>query len=362
MLSLMQRVLIASLLIAACGSSHMTDEGPAPDGGPPVDMALPSVDGGDLDADLRTPTSCTVETGERLGEGCFCNGPLAYRDGFLYRQSIGIEVYTADGGDLNLVRTVEERASAQGGLAIAGDHLVSLLDFSEDENLVVYSLGDPASPRRVGGFRLPHDAVIDLAAGGDQLLVASRSVDDASLTWLDLSDPVTPVERWTMPTTGTPLSVALSDHGAFVVEDRGEPGETEQWLVWLNPDGSLNQQQRLVGRRWRRAVTVVGSALFVSGPAERTIERFGLGFELVPAGALDTGDEDHVGGDLLVRGDLAMLSNPVLIADVRAPMRELALAESPIGDMHHIAAPDGPLEWVYGSGGNGVIAARISCE
>ncbi len=359
----MQRVLIASLLLAACGSSHQLDDTPALDGGPAPDLTVPTLDGGSSPDGSVRPTSCTIEAGERLGEPCFCNGPLAYRDGFLYRQSVGIEVYAADGGELTPLGNVEERPSAQGGLIIANGHLVSLLDFAEDdENLLVYSLANPARPSRVGGFRLPHDAVLDLAATETQLVVASRSVDEASITWLDLTTPAEPVERWTVRTTGRPVSLALADAGAFVIEERGEAGETEQWLVWLSPEGSIADEHRLTGRRWNRAVVAHEGELFVSGPTTRTLERFSLGAGLTPEDSLATSDDSAFGGALLVRGEMAMLSNPMLVADLRAPMREVGLAPSPIGDMHHLAAPEGPLEWVYGSGGNGVFAARVSCE
>jgi len=357
----MQRTLIASLLLAACGSSHMVDDAPAPDGGP-VDLALPAPDGGGPDGFVRRPTSCSIDIGERVGEGCFCNGPIAYHDGFLYRQSIGIEVYQAEGGELTPMGVVEERGSAQGGLVIAAGHLVSLLDFAEDgDNLRVYSLADPAAPTLVGGLRLPHESPQAVGASGDQVVVATRSIDETALTWIDLNDPSDPTERWTRSSEGTPSGIAVTERGAFLTEERGASDDRTQWLVWWDVEGRLVDEVELDGRRWNRTLVARGDELFVTGSADRTIERFAVGEGLSPMDALPSGDE-RVGGELLVRGDLVLLSSPLLIADVRAPMRQVGLAESPIGDMHHLAAPDGPLEWFYGSGGNGVVPARVSCE
>ncbi len=361
MLSVMHRTLIASLLLAACGSSFMAEDAPAPDGGP-ADLALPGLDGGRSDAFVARPTSCTVELGEQQGEGCFCNGPIAYANGFLYRQSIGIEVYAADGGELTPMGVVEERGSAQGGLVIAAGHLVSLLDFAEDgDNLRVYSLDDPANPTVVGGLRLPHISPQALGANGDQVVVATSSIDEISLTWIDLSEPTEPTERWTRTVEATPSGIAVTERGAFLTDERVGPTERTQWLSWWDTEGSLVDEVELDGRRWNRTLLARGDELFVSGTGERTIERFVVGEGLTRMDALAS-EDSTVGGEMLIRGDLLLLSNPILIADVRSPIRQLGVVRPPIGDTHHLAAPDGPLEWVYGSGGNGVVAARITCE
>lgn len=359
----MTRPLLFLAFLTACGSSHRADDDLPLDGGPATDMARVDPDGGDIDAFAPRPTSCTVEIGEQQGEGCFCNGPIAYANGFLYRQSIGIEIYAVDRGELTPMGVVEERGSAQGGLVIAAGHLVSLLDFAEDgDNLRVYSLDDPANPSLVGGLRLPHDAPQALGANGDQVVVATSSIDEITLSWIDLSDPTEPSERWTRTAEGTPSSIAVTERGAFLTDERGEPTERTQWLTWWDTEGTLVDEVELDGRRWNRSVVARGDELFVSGTGERLIERFVVGEGLNRMDAL-VGGAESVGGELLIRGDLLVLSNnPILIADVRSPIRRVGVADSPIGDMHHLAAPDGPLEWVYGSGGNGVVPARITCE
>lgn len=145
--------LLVVLLAAACSSSTMPDrdagdgmdagidasfrmDAGARDSGAPDAGALDA--GGDdagMDAALDSGllSGCVVEYFAPQGDGCFCQGPVASFGSYVYRQSLGIEVYDAADPE-NLVRlgSVEERPSASGRLAVLGDLLVSSLDFVEE--------------------------------------------------------------------------------------------------------------------------------------------------------------------------------------------------------------------------------------
>jgi len=350
------------LSLGACGESHTTtpEDGGRLDAGDRVDGGIEDAGPSDLPDAGATPLECELESGDAIGEGCFCRGPLVQHERYLYRQAIGIEVYRIDAPDvLTRVGTVEERPGSEGGLVIADGHLVSLLDF-EDQNLVVYSLADPASPARLGSVALPEAATSRLVATGSEVVVARSTVGSASLVSVDVSDPEAPRIAWTREVEGAVLDIARSPRGIFVLEERSG---REAFLGRRDGSGALLDELSLgVGSHFFRRVATDGDEVLVSGGEGRRLARYSVGAGLSLRDVLDGDPERSGGGSILIRGDLAFVAAPPTLVDLSGELRELVTVASPIGDLGHLDAPGGPLEWLYASGGNGVVPLQVVCD
>ncbi|MFK7999948.1 MAG: hypothetical protein AB8H86_10135 [Polyangiales bacterium] len=358
--------LLAALL--ACSSST-SPTGDAADVG--MDAAVDSasfdagVDSG-VDAGVDAPaedagndagpplSACVIEYFDNQGDGCFCMGPVATFENYVYRQSLGIEVYDAqDPSSLIRLRNVDERPSANGHLAVRGDVLISSLDF-EEQPLRLYSLADPALPTEI--LRFGAVSVRSFAAGESDVVVIEATRERASaLVHYAINDEGA-TETWRVPLPDVPAfpdaSLALVGTDVFLatLEER-DPERTRVRRYDASGAETLNVMRRGYGSLYASD----GELYETNGEARVA--------RLDPA-TLDTEmsfGEARFGETVLVRGDIVLLSGTIALE--RQTFRELSLS---------VVGTDGPRgfdvleagegEVVFGSNGNGLIPFSLRCE
>jgi len=360
------------VLLFACGSSHVS---PSDDAGREPE----TFDAGTTDADATDAPDAGIDAGpsllrrceltqdpplELFGDGCFCRGPLVARGGHLYRQSIGIEVFRIRDGLPVRVGSVDERPSSQGGLAVAGDHLVSVIDHAPE--LRIYSLAEPAAPALVATVPL-EDASTSRLAGTENLVLLARSdFVQSTLQLVDLTDPAAPRVRWSLELEGDATSLALSERGVFALEDRGDPAARVTWLVWRETDGALRDEVRLGVARPSREIALHGADVLVSGSPDSPLllSRFRTAEDgLSLRDSIESGlDFASAGGPILVRGDLALVSRPATVVQLGEELRRLERGGETSLGAAYLVGPPGAFQWVYGSHGNGISAIEVGCE
>ena len=133
---------LSSTLSLGCSSVHGVEDAAVPDADPV--LAPPGA------GSIR----CAFGSAERFGgEPCFCYGDAALGSGYLYRQTVGVEIWDVrDASAPVLAGSIEGDTGTQGGVAVIGDRLISATSFPPGVRL--YGLADPASPtRRTVPFR-----------------------------------------------------------------------------------------------------------------------------------------------------------------------------------------------------------------
>jgi hypothetical protein len=347
---------LSLLLLLACTDSF--EVGPMPDGSDagPFDAALPATDAtttrdsGASRDDAGSLSGCDVTTGPTVGEGCFCRGPVVATDDYVYRQSIGIQVFARDTFD-EPVFVVEERPSAQGGLVRVGDHLVSAVDF-EDPALRVYSLADPARPVLVGGFGEGAGSPIRLAAHGTFVVAAHHHDERVSVALYDLTRPTRPERVFERALDGTALAVAVGPLGVFVIEadvmlDRGR-------LLWLALDGTERASLAIVDPPFEPSLAIRDELVYFTGGSARLTR--------VRARADTLRVVDAVGERIGVGTAIAFVDGLVVLGSLdvyeESSLRPLATTET-FGGYASLAVANGAL---YASSGGGVTEVVLRCE
>jgi len=355
-LPLMRWLSLLPTLLAACTRSFET--GPMPDAGPfATDAAFPTTDARDSEAgdafvplDAGSLSRCTITTGPTVGDGCFCRGPIVATDDYVYRQSIGIQVFARDRLE-SPVFVVDERPSAQGGLVRVGDHLVSAVDF-EDPALRVYSLADPARPVFVGGFGEDTGSPTRLAADGSFVVAAHQRDERVSLVLYDLTRPTRPSRVFERALEGTALAVAVDPTGVFVIEsdvsfDRGH-------LLWLDLDGTERASLAMEDLPFEPSLAIRGDLVYVTGGSARMTRVRARADTLR---VLDTvGEPTGVGTAIVFEAGVIVLGT--LDVYDEASLRPLSTTEG-FGGFSSLAATNGAL---YASSGGGLAELSVRCE
>ncbi len=353
--------LLLALVLTGCFDNHGTtsDAGdPLDDAGAPTDAATDAA----IDAAIATDAGlvrCEPEVaGEMLGEGCFCNGPLAVLGDVLYRRAIGVEVY-----DLAvptapvLVRTVGERPSSAGTLLVdrARRLLYSVSDV--DPGARIYDLSAPLDPVLAGELTLS-GYVIEGALDDRTLVMAATDGEASVLHVVDTTDPASPLLARTLPLAARPSHLAFQAGVAAVVLDGGTSSE----LIMIDVEsGETLASMPLEGGGFGRAVALDGELLYLTG-GDRTLTVLRrAGSELRVIGAL--GGVTTYGRGISLAGTLALLGGDRLrvvdLADPTAP-RLLGEATAPLGDVNQTAWRDPTLAYV--SNGNGFVPVALHCD
>lgn len=304
-----------------------------------------------VDAGRTTPRStCTLEAGASFLEGCFCRSPLVARGDYVYVQAQALHVLSRE--DLTEVNRVDERPSAQGGLALVGEnHLVSAVDF-EEPPLRVYALDDPTEPRFVVGFGSDtHGAITTF---GDDLLVTRLQGETATLVLYDLSRPSVPRERFAVPLEGNPLTIALSETRVFVIETFGLPRDRSTLRV-LDRDGVERGRLDLETAPFDAAALWRAPDLYLSGFGAAVTR---IGFEGDdPYVAATTGASEGLGGALAFVDDLVVGGYPFGVFEAPS-LRPLEVAVDRGSAQNLVVAG----ETLYASSGGNVTELRLACE
>lgn len=353
MLSAMERLLISLVLVSlvACSSSHALEG----DGGLPslADAAVSE------DAAESPVTACAPESFALRGEGCFCSGPIALHGDVLYRQAIGVQVYDlSDPVDPRLVTTVEERAGSEGGLAIAGGHLVSVANFAP---LHVYSLADPLAPSLVGSLELPASAR-GIAIDGERAIVAMDRTDGSSLALIDLDAPTAPRLEGEIPLADIFVQgpVRVSAGSAWAMgHDRSEGPSGRPVLVELEL-ASREVTIRALGDESLSGFDVEEDIAVTVG-FEQPLRVYAIDpGALREIGSLEPGPELSYATSVELRDGRALVAGGgFAIVELRDPTRPRVLGSSPDGSGAWIASTD---THAYVSSGNGVTPFILGCE
>ncbi|MCU0675353.1 MAG: hypothetical protein MUE69_21480 [Myxococcota bacterium] len=345
------------LLLVACTDSF--EVGPMPDGSAdagPFDAAFPATDATatrDAEvprADAGSLSRCEVTTGPTVGDGCFCRGPIVATDDYVYRQSLGIQVFARDRFE-SPVFVVDERPSAQGGLVRVGEHLVSAVDF-EDPALRVYSLADPARPVFVVGFGDGAGSPIRLAADGHFVVAAHHRDERVAVVLYDLTRPTRPARVFERTLDGSALAVAVAPSGVFVIEadvsrDRGQ-------LLWLDLDGTERASLAIVDPPYEPSLAIRDELVYFTGGTARLTR--------VRARADSLRVVDVVGEPIGVGTAIAFDDGLVVLGSLdvyeESSLRPLATTDT-FGGYSNLAVANGAL---YASSGGGVTELLLRCE
>jgi hypothetical protein len=344
------RLLPCLFLLSGCFDAH---------GIPSADAAVPSL--GDAGDAGPPPTRCDPDVvGERLGEACFCNGPVALAGDVLYRRGVGIELYDlTDPGRPAPLGVLEELSSATGVLLVdaAERTLYSVNDTVPGVN--VYDITDPRAPRLLA--RLEVDGwVSDGALDGTTLVMVGT--DRAEQGWLhviDVARPSSPRLLRSLALEGRPSQVALDADTAAVVLATGI-GTAGLAFVHLRTD--VMQTMAIEGGDFGRALAFAGQRLLLTGGDRllTVLDHEGERWRVVGTLAHDSGSTLIPG--LQVDGTRVVLGgNRLRVVDVSDPTRPRLLgdAEVPPGDIGALAGRD---EFAYVSGGYGVVVVSLGCE
>ncbi len=350
--------LVALAVVTGCGTSH---EAPRSDAGPLLDDAGPLLgDAGAPDAG-GGPVTCDPVASDPVGEGCFCSGPLAVRDGYAYRQAIGIEVWDfRDPRRPDAVGHVDERAASNGALGVARGHLVSVRNF--EPTLTVYALDDPRAPTMRAALALPAPVnVPEQMRVVDDFAVIVSGGGSRQLVGVDLSDLDAP--RIAYLETLDRAVGDLTVDGERLILSALEP-ETMSSSLELRDlrTGTLRHRTPMQegDASWSTSVAAHrGRAVWVDTDGLRVLE-------LGPTAATEVArlplPQPYV-GPITVEGDLAALGGGALrLVDLADPLRPRVVpiaGETAIGDLQHLTLRAGVL---YASSGNGMSAIELRCE
>jgi hypothetical protein len=341
---------------AEVDTSAVRDVGAADEGTPDADPMDAEVDAAlpDVGVDAGPLRSCTIEYFMNQGDGCFCMGPVASFGRYLYRQSLGIEVYDVQDPE-NLVRldNVEERPSSNGRIAVRGGLLVSSLNF-EAEPLRLYSLSNPAVPTEVARFG--NTSVRGFTAGEGAIAVIEEGDESTDLVHYRVSREGAS-ETWRTDLSGVP---------AFPDASLGLLGGDVFVATLANRDPEMTRLQRFdaSGLETLTVLRTGNVQLFVGGG-----ELYAIGGEAQLARldpttletAISFGDAVF-GETVLVRDDIVLLGGSMTVLE-RTTLRELPLTVvggGMAGGFVHAEAGEGDL--VFGSSGNGMIPFSLRCE
>ncbi|MEZ4246805.1 MAG: hypothetical protein R3B99_00980 [Polyangiales bacterium] len=335
------------LLLAACSQSF-TSEG---DASLPMPDASSTIADAGVDAGRTTPRStCTLEAGASFLEGCFCRSPLVARGDYVYVQAQALHVLSRE--DLPEVNRVDERPSAQGGLALVGEnHLVSAVDF------------EGTAPCGSTRSTTPPSLVSSAASAPTPTAPSPRSATTCSSpacrakrrrSSSTTSRPSTPRERFAVALEGDPLAIALSEARVFVIEALGSPRERSTLRV-LDRDGVERGRRLSLSAPFQAAALWRAPDLYLAGFGA-VVTR--VGFEGDdPFVAATTGTSEGLGGALAFVGDLLVGGHPLGVFEGPS-LRPLEVAFER-GSAQNLVVSGGTL---FASSGGSVTELRLACE
>lgn len=321
-----------------------------------VDAAADAADAADVAPalDAGALSACVIEYYDNQGDGCFCMGPVATFENYVYRQSLGIEVYDArDPSNLVRLANVEERPSANGAIAVRGGLLISSLDF-EEQPLRLYSLADPTLPTEI--MRFGAVSVRSFAAGSSAIVVIEETRERALALVRYQFDGEGASEAWRVPLPDVPAfpdaALAILGTDVFVATLEGRSPEVTR-LRRYDAEGTetLNVLRTGYARLFAR-----GGELYETGGEARLAR-------LDPATLATESSfgEATFGESILVRGDVILLSGTTVLE--RRTLRELSLSvagDDALRGFDALEAGEGVA--VFGSNGNGLIPFSLRCE
>lgn len=313
-----------------------------------VDVAV------DVGNDSGALSSCVVEYFMSQGDGCFCMGPIATFGQYVYRQSLGIEVFDAQDPE-NLVRlaNVDERPSANGRLAVRGALLVSTLDF-EEAPIRLYSLADPAVPTEITRFGAI--SVRGFAAGDSDIAVIEEPLEGTTeLVHYEVSDEGAR-ETWRYPLPDVPrfpdASLAILGDDVFLATLEGRDPEVTRVRRF---DASGVETLNVMRSGYVRLFASSGE-LYETGGEARVAR-----LNLVTLDTETSFGESAFGETVLVRGDIVVLNGTTVLE--RTTLRELPVfVVGGDGARGFDAMEAGEGDMVFGSNGNGLIPFSLRCE
>ncbi|RZO63292.1 MAG: hypothetical protein EVA89_07420 [Sandaracinaceae bacterium] len=232
---------LSSMFSLGCSSVHGVEDAAVPDAAL-ADGAVP-----DADPVLAPPDAgsirCAFGSAERFGgEPCFCYGDAALGSGYLYRQTVGVEIWDVrDPSAPVLAGNIEGDTGTQGGVAVIGDRLISATSFPPGVRL--YGLADPASPTLLHELSLGERRVSDAAVAGARVAVALEEAGVVEVAALDLEADVL-TERWRASVGDSIVGLFADADRVFVFAGRFPPHEL--WLVTLDAgSGEVLAEQRV---------------------------------------------------------------------------------------------------------------------
>lgn len=305
-------------------------------------------------ADAGPLSACVIEYYDSQGDGCFCMGPLATFENYVYRQSLGIEVYDAeDPSSLVRLANVEERPSANGRVAVRGDLLISSLDF-EEQPLRLYSLADPAIPAEI--MRFGAVSVRSFAAGQRGFVTIEETRERASALVHYVFRDEGASETWRLGLPGVPAfpdaSLAILGTDVFLATLEGRDPE----MTRLRRYDAEGAETLNVLRAGYAKLSARDGELYETGGEARVAR-------LDPA-TLQTDlsfGEATFAETLLVRDDILLVGGTTVLE--RRTLRELpltVLGDHPLRGFDALEAGQGDA--VFGSGGNGLNPFSLRCE